>query len=286
MKQILSITSRTHFNFMGKCILERITIEKSSRMNIDFPNEACYLYVRGGHVVVNSAHLKTPLFPKGGVVLNCGYYIADFVNSSGHENTEILAVHLYPDVLREIFRNDLSTFMKDNQESMLPVKTITDSMMEKFIDSLLFYFENPEIVSEDILVLKIRELILLLVQSTHSGNIQKLITALFTRKSASISEVINANLYGNYSVSELARLAGLSLTSFKEEFAILFGESPARYIRRKKIDRAKELLELSNYSISDIAFQTGFTDPSHFSKSFHGLCGCSPAAYRRGLQVK
>jgi AraC family transcriptional regulator, exoenzyme S synthesis regulatory protein ExsA len=281
MKQTLSISSRTHFSFRGKCILEKLTIEKSSRMKIDFPNEACYLYVRWGEVVVNGADLKASMSARDGVVLNCGYYIADFLNFSEHKSTEVLAIHLYPDILREIFRNELPTFLKGDPKSILPARTISDSMMEKFVESLLFYFDNAQIVTEDILALKVRELILLLVQSTHSGNIHNLFTALFTRKAAAVSEVVNANLYVNFSVSELAKLAGLSLTSFKEEFASLFGESPARYIRRKKIDRAKELLQVSDYSVSEIAFQTGFMDPSHFSKAFRATCGCSPARYRR-----
>jgi AraC-like DNA-binding protein len=235
---------------------------------------------------MNGIDLNTALSPKDGVVLNCGYYIADFVNTSPHKKTEVLAIHFYPDILREIFRNEVPTFLKTNPEPVLPTKTNTDLMMEKFVDSLSFYFDNPQIVTEDILVLKVRELILLLVQSTHSENIHKLFTALFTRRAATVSEVINAHLYGNFSVSELAKLAGLSLTAFKAEFASLFGESPARYIRKRKIDRAKELLQVSDYSISEIAHQIGYAELSHFSKSFHALCGCSPGAYRSDLLKK
>jgi AraC-like DNA-binding protein len=180
----------------------------------------------------------------------------------------------------------MPTFLKVNQKPSLPTKTVNNTVMEKFIDSLLFYFDNPQIVTEDILVLKVRELILLLVQSTHSENIHQLFTALFSRKATTVSEVVNAHLYDNFSVSELAKLAGLSLTSFKEEFAALFSESPARYIRRKKIERAKELLLVSDYSVSEIANQIGYSDLSHFSKSFHALSGCSPGTFRIGARKK
>lgn len=274
------MVTRKHFDFKGKRILEKLVFEAPYRLGIEFPNEACYVYVRDGHLVVNSIDLKTTLSAKDGVMLNCGYYFADFVNKSLQEKTEVLAIHLYPDVLREIFRSDVPAFLKGNRELPLPSKTVNNTIMEKFIDSLLFYFDNPQIVTEDILVLKVRELILLLVQSAHFENIQQLFTALFNPKTATVSEIVNAHLYENFSLKELAKFAGISLTSFKGEFTSLYGESPARYIRKKKIERAKELLQVSSYSISEIAYQVGFNDLSHFSKSFHASCGQSPGAFR------
>ncbi|GHN02596.1 hypothetical protein WSM22_40850 [Cytophagales bacterium WSM2-2] len=273
------IGARKHLDFRGKRILEKLTIGKSFRMGVDFPNEACYVYLLDGDLAVNGVGSKTTLVPKDGVLLNCGYYFADFTKTP-RQATEVLAIHLYPDVLREIFRNEMSVYSEVNQKRSLPVKTVDNIIMEKFVDSVLFYFDNPQIVTEEILALKVRELILLLVQSTHSENIHQLFTALFSRKAASVSEVVNAHIYGNFSVSELAKLAGLSLTSFKEEFAALFGESPARYIRKMKIERAQELLRVTDHSVSEIAFQTGYNDLSHFSKSFHALSGSSPGAFR------
>lgn len=274
------ISSRQHFEFKGKCILEKLTIEKASRINIDFPTEACYLFVRKGNIAVNGADLAASLASNEAVVLNCGYYIADFVNASPHDITEVLAIHLHPDILREIFRNELPTFLKADVSSTLPTKIITNSILEKFIESLTFYFDNPDIVTDDILVLKVRELILLLVQSTHAENIQRLFVSLFSRKAVSISDVIKTHLYSNLSVGELAKLAGLSLTSFKDAFTSIYGESPARHIRQKKIERAKKLLLTSDYSISEITDQVGYKDVSHFSKSFQSLTGKTPTNFR------
>jgi AraC-like DNA-binding protein len=280
------ISSRKHFDFKGKCILEKLTIEGSSRINIDFPTEACYLYVREGRIVVSGVNLAAPLTSNEAVVLNCGHYIADFVNASPHSITEVLAIHLHPDILHEIFRNELPAFVKADANPILPSKIITNSILEKFIESLAFYLDNPHIVTEDILILKVRELILLLVQSTHAENVYKLFSSLFSRKTVTISEVIKTHLYSNFSVRELAKLAGLSLTSFKSEFVSVYRESPARYIRKKKIERAKELLLTSDFSIGEIADQVGYKDVSHFSKSFQFLTGTSPTNFRSDFKVK
>ena len=97
-------------------------------MNLDFPSEACYLFVRDGRIVVNGHNLSSPLTSNEAVVLNCGYYIADFVNASPHDVTEVLAIHLHPDILREIFRNELPDFVHTDVDPILPSKVITNSV--------------------------------------------------------------------------------------------------------------------------------------------------------------
>jgi AraC family transcriptional regulator, exoenzyme S synthesis regulatory protein ExsA len=255
-------------------------VEKPCRIGVDFPDEACYLYLRDGALVVNSGTAATNLAAKDSIVLNCGSYFADFINTSEGEKSEVFAIHLHPDLLREIFRSELPSFLRSAPVTSLSEKIISHSIMDRFIESLLFYFNNPQIITEEILTLKVKELILLLVQTNHAASIHELFAAIFTRKTVSVVEVVNAHLYHNLSVDELAKLAGLSVTSFKMEFNKLYNESPARYIRKKKMERAKELLKLRDHTISEIAYQVGYNDPSHFSKSFQSLHGYSPGAYR------
>jgi len=58
---------------------------------------------------------------------------------------------------------------------MLVKTVVPDNTMKRFIDSLEFYFENPAIVNEDLLELKIKELMLLLVQSKNAASVLELI---------------------------------------------------------------------------------------------------------------
>lgn len=274
------ISSRKHFDFKGKCLLEKLTVERSTRLHIDFPKEACYLFVCKGNIVVNGSEISAPLSSDDAILLNCGYYIADFINASSHDITEVFAVHLHPDILREIFKSELPHFVKNDATSILPSKVVSQTVLEKFIESITFYFDNPEIVNEEILVLKVRELILLLVQSTHAEGIYKLFTSLFSRRATTISSVINTHLYSNFTIRELSKLAGLSLTSFKDAFIRAYGEPPARYIRKMKIEKAKKLLLTSDHTVNEIADLVGYKDLSHFSKSFQAVTGSSPTRFR------
>jgi transcriptional regulator GlxA family with amidase domain len=64
----------------------------------------------------------------------------------------------------------------------------------------------------------------------------------------------------------------------------LFNTTPASYIKAQRLERAKELLLISSLSISEIAFQTCFTDVAHFSRSFKAVHDCSPKEYRSSLK--
>jgi AraC-like DNA-binding protein len=273
-------TTRKHFDLRGKCIIEKLSIETPGRIAVEFHNEACYIFVRQGEVSIRGSNSINQLNSKNGIALNCGNYFADFAHVPPQKPSEIFAIHLYPELLKEIFRTDIPSFVRTNPDISLPAKTISDSVMDRFIESLVFYFDNPDIVTDDILMLKIKELILLLIQSSHAKTVHDLLSALFTRKSVTVSDVVNAHIFANLSIDELAKLSGLSVTSFKTEFNKTFKEPPGHYIRKRRIERAKELLSISNYTIGEIADQLGYNDLSHFSKSFQAMCEQSPSAYR------
>lgn len=81
-------------------------------------------------------------------------------------------------------------------------------------------------------------------------------------------------------VEQLARLENYNVTYFNDWFRRQTGCTPLRYLRRLRIDKAKELLESTDYSIVDIAAQVGYTSHSAFTRAFREQTGRSPLAYR------
>ena len=59
-----------------------------------------------------------------------------------------------------------------------------------------------------------------------------------------------------------------------------YNSSPARYIRQRRVEQAAQLLRSTSLRISDIAFDCGFADLAHFSKTFQKNYGQSPTAFR------
>jgi len=82
----------------------------------------------------------------------------------------------------------------------------------------------------------------------------------------------------------LSELVLLSPYHFLISFKQSFGEPPHRYWTARRIERAKALLANPRASITEIAFDIGFSAVSAFSAAFHRITGQTPTDYRRHLE--
>lgn len=83
-------------------------------------------------------------------------------------------------------------------------------------------------------------------------------------------------------IPTLARIACVSEAHFIRTFRATFGETPHRYLQRRRVERSMFLLRESGRSVTDICFDVGFTSLGTFSRTFREIVGQSPLAYRRG----
>jgi AraC-like DNA-binding protein len=83
----------------------------------------------------------------------------------------------------------------------------------------------------------------------------------------------------DFPLERLSNLCGLSETYFRRLFHRVFNETPAEYRRRLRISCAKDLLLSGHYTISEVAQQCGYPDPSYFSRMFRKTLGISPSQY-------
>lgn len=83
------------------------------------------------------------------------------------------------------------------------------------------------------------------------------------------------------SVALLAQQARISQTYFRREFKLAFGCQPIAYIRNVRMEHARLLLESGDYSVSEVAIQSGYENVSYFSYDFHRITGQSPSQYRQ-----
>lgn len=81
-------------------------------------------------------------------------------------------------------------------------------------------------------------------------------------------------------VEDLARAAGLSTSWFKVKFKKETGITPADYVMRHKIERAKEYLATTEMNITDVAFSLAFSSSQYFATVFKRYTGCTPTEYR------
>jgi AraC-like DNA-binding protein len=81
-------------------------------------------------------------------------------------------------------------------------------------------------------------------------------------------------------IATLARIAHVSEAYFIRTFRATFGETPHRYLQRRRVERATFLLRETDRSVTEICLDVGFASLGTFSRTFSAVIGVSPRAYR------
>ncbi len=97
-------------------------------------------------------------------------------------------------------------------------------------------------------------------------------------------EMLQASVGSGLSLAHLAASCALSVRHFTRAFRNTTGTTPHRWLLLQRIERAKLLLAHSSKRLAEIALECGFSDPSHFSRSFLREVGSAPGMWRRAHQ--
>jgi AraC-like DNA-binding protein len=81
-------------------------------------------------------------------------------------------------------------------------------------------------------------------------------------------------------LDELARVAGVSKYHLVRSFEAAYGLTPIRYLTRRRVERAQDLLRSANLTVTEICFLVGYASLGSFSSRFAQLVGETPTAYR------
>jgi AraC-like DNA-binding protein len=101
------------------------------------------------------------------------------------------------------------------------------------------------------------------------------------RQERRAKEILLANMDGKVSLAELAREAGLSRSHFARAFKTTTGLPPHRRFLARRLEKACELLSITDLSLDSIATRCGFADQSHFNRVFAKAMGVTPGKWRR-----
>ena len=142
--------------------------------------------------------------------------------------------------------------------------------------SMTPYFDPDVKPQDDFMHLKLQEGLLALL---HIDN--RFVPTLFDFNEAwkiDILEFMNANYMYEFSLEELAHYTGRSLATFKRDFKKLSDLTPEKWLIRKRLEVAYQLMKEGGKRISDVYAEVGFKNPSHFSTAFKRQYGVPPTA--------
>lgn len=237
-------------------VFTKIGIETPLTESLSLPSDACYLHIDDGdgHELTTVPKIVAK---RGTTILStCGITVGNLIsrNLSGSLNTTI--VHLKIDLLSECFEGEKPALWEelDSPLNEYVVQTAADQLITFFFQGLEPLFENKAAVSDQLLRLKLKEIVHLLLQSVNAEPVRKIIKSLFSEKTFTFKELVDSHIFTAASVENLSQLKGTSLATFKRRFKEIYDESPGKYILHKRLDKVAELIRITDQPISQIGF--------------------------------
>jgi AraC-like DNA-binding protein len=163
-------------------------------------------------------------------------------------------------------------------DGVLPIPV--DPYLNSYINSLEVFFSQTFDPSRDLLLLKFEELLVNIFCLPKYRSIAEYMLRLNWSNSTQLEIIMKENFAYNLKLEEYAALCHMSLSTFKRNFQKVFNEPPRRWLTRNKITLARNMLESTDKSITQIALDCGFEDPSHFIKVFKKYQLTTPQVYR------
>ncbi len=201
----------------------------------------------------------------------------------GTAGWEVLAFYFKDNFLRKVF---------DEYRAHLPLKNLPDPPKDMLIEitvnetarasfySIVPYFNQKLPPPEDLLKLKFKELLFIILSDPSNAALLAYVKNIQNQFRTPIWEIMEANYTYNLTIDQFAKMAERSTATFKREFYEYYHTTPGKWLREKRMGHATHLLETSHLPITEIAFESGFENVSHFSRLFKEICGLSPSLYR------
>ncbi|WP_044201125.1 AraC family transcriptional regulator [Flammeovirga sp. OC4] len=275
----------THFELLDKPIFGKAVFEPPFKANSSFVDEARFVFIIKGKSNLYVPNDTLSLETSDCFLMKCDNFVNVWKKNEDEDKSQVMVMHFYPDVLKHIYDNNIpEVFKSSDVKPHGPVaKLKTNEMLVNYMKSLEFYFQNPSLMNDELIKLKVRELIQVMLNSDHTGVIKNMFSDLFKANAYDFKEIIHAHLYEDLSLQDLAFFTGLSLSTFKRKFKTVFNTSPTQYIKSKRLEKAISLLQTTDQRISEIAYDCGFNDIGYFSKLFKSTYQVSPSDYKKSL---
>ena len=270
-------------------VFTKIGIQTPLNESIDIPSDACYLYIDQGE-----GHTLLPLpngdisATSGTVILSaCGLTVGKMISEQPKGSMDTIIVHFNRELLEEVFEGEKPELWEEMEAPITQfiVQTAADKLIEFYFNTIHQLFDNKAALTDTLLKLKLKEIILLLLQSDNSESIRQIIKSLFSERKFTFKEMVEVHLF-SASIEELALITNCSLSTFKRKFKEIYHTSPGKYVMEKRLEKVAESLRISDEAISNIGYDWGFESPEHLSRAFKRQFGLTPSAYRMSLTVR
>lgn len=151
-----------------------------------------------------------------------------------------------------------------------------NSILKGFVESVLPLFETSLATDKNLLKLKFFELLYNLAFSPGNTEFKSFLFNLRGQKHPNLQLLMKNNFMKPFTVEQFSKLAGRSVSSFKRDFFSCFHLPPGEWLRHQRLHRARFLLSTTNRNVTEICYDCGYQNLSHFIQAFKKEFGQTP----------
>jgi len=187
-----------------------------------------------------------------------------------------ISIYLNQDTLRDFsikYNQKASLIKKPETEAVFQLKEVP--LLKSFMDSLIPYINEDQLINQDLQTLKTNEAIHLLLKI--NPELKDVLFDFNEPGKIDLEAFMNKNFHFNVQLNRFAYLSGRSLATFKRDFQKIFQETPGHWLLDKRLQEAYYLIKEKGKTPSEVYLNVGFEDLSHFSFTFKKKFGITPS---------
>jgi AraC family transcriptional regulator, exoenzyme S synthesis regulatory protein ExsA len=241
------------------------------------------IYVMSGRKIWHTAHGSYDLRTGSCVFVRKGACIVE----QFFDVTFCLVLFFVPDeFICDVLKSKSTPVYKAAKKFEAIISIDNDPTVRAFFQSMIPHFDAGRQPDQSLLELKFRELILTIADNPRNGEMLSYFCSLMKEPQAvSLQRVMDDNYCFNLKLEQFAQLTNRSLSAFKRDFQKQFNATPGKWLIEKRLHHAMHLLSNAGKTVSEAAFESGFENPSHFSRSFSQHFGIAPTAMKQQISI-
>ncbi|KZN61243.1 helix-turn-helix domain-containing protein [Pseudoalteromonas luteoviolacea] len=249
-------------------------------------NEARIVHVFKGQSSLICAGKAFSLSAGDTLLMKSDNFINRWQESDQGNTVEFAGVRLTQSFVQQLYLDSLPSRVNVNRVEQNTVGTSAivlpdTTLLASYFASIKGYISQSDLITETLVALKIQELIELIIASDSSGTVLALLNELFVPSQPVLQQVVKTHLYTPLKVEEMAFLCHMSASTFNRKFKQVYGTSANKYLIKKRLEKAQQLLKLTDKSVTEVALECGFEELSYFSRIFKQHYQVTPSQLRK-----
>lgn len=252
--------------------------ERRNKAVIDiYPSQHLLTYIREGVLKVKQGK-EIQCFSRGEFVLLKKYTQATITKTwcKGGIKFSSIVFSFQEDLIQEALTQLNSQAITKNKKPFENiVGIVSNPVLNQFIKSLQLFFEEGIEMDNQLARLKTTEAIIGLIRTNKELAYQ--LQNFSVKSKADLHQYMNFHYLENKKLDDFAKESGRSISVFKKDFQSIYDTTPAKWLKKKRLEYAYKLLSTTNRKASEIYLECGFEDLAHFSKSFKNEFQVNPS---------